>query len=60
MATLTQKQKELLAYIKRTNKKVSFANQANEDIQYWTRVGVTTPEELEKFWSDTYDRVNNI
>lgn len=56
---LTQKQKELLSYIKRTNKKIFLAaNRANEDIKYWNSVGVTTPEELEKFWSDTYDIIN--
>ena len=56
---LTQKQKELLAYIKRTNKQIFLAaNRANEDIEYWNSVGVNTPEELEKFWSDTYDIIN--
>jgi len=59
MATLTQKQKELLVYIKRTNAQVlSFANKANEDIEFWNSVGVTTPEELEKFWADNWDKQN--
>lgn len=58
---LSKKQKELLSYIKRTNKQIFLAaNRANEDIKYWDSVGVTTPEELEKFWSDTYDKINNI
>jgi len=56
---MNDKQKHLLAYIKRTNKQIiSLANRANEDIEYWTSVGVTTPEELEKFWSDTYDKIH--
>jgi hypothetical protein len=56
---LTQKQKKLLAYIKKTNKETFLAaNRANEDIKYWDSVGVTTPEELEKFWSETYDRIH--
>ena len=60
MATLTQKQKELLTYIKKTNAQVlSFANKANEDIHFWDSVGVTTPKELEKFWADNWDKLNS-
>ena len=56
---LTQKQKELLAYIKKTNKEVFLqSNRANEDIKFWDSVGVTTPEELEKFWSEQWDKKN--
>jgi len=56
---MNDKQKKLLAYIKRTNQQVlSFANKANEDIKFWNSVGVTTPEELEKFWSNAWDEKN--
>jgi len=58
---MNDKQKTLLAYIKRTNKKIFLAaNRANEDIEYWDSVGVTTPEELEKFWSETYDNIHGV
>jgi len=56
---MNNKQKKLLAYIKRTNQQIlAFANKANEDIEFWNNVGVTTPEELEKFWSDNWDKIN--
>ena len=58
---MNDKQKTLLAYIKRTNKKIFLAaNRANEDIEYWDSVGVTTPEELEKFWSQQWDKENGV
>jgi len=56
---MNDKQKKLLAYIKRTNQQIlAFANKANEDIEFWNNVGVTTPEELEKFWADNWDKIN--
>jgi len=58
---MNDKQKKLLDYIKQTNKEVYLvANRANEDIQFWDSVGVTTPEELEKFWSQQWDKENGV